>query len=271
VSHAIQSSSLSEAWLQASQYLLQQPGGKAVNLVVTFDGALAEVNGIRSALDAYGAAHRGDDGRPYSVDTVANTLFPIGLYAPHLGRGAAAQHLWRNHALAMRMQARLRVVDRDNYFNRLACYPGSEGPINQLDKVIRRLQGQSGQAGPLSSAYELALSNPDMDGDLRLQSPAHDRKIYGFPCLSHISLTFVRPKLHLTALYRNQVFIERAYGNYLGLARLARFIATEIGAEVGEIGCVATHADVELDYGKESLDGLFNRASEWAQAPVGES
>jgi hypothetical protein len=271
MSHTIEAPTLSEAWLKASQYLLDEPGGKAVNLIVAFDGASAEVNGIRSALDEYHAAHRGKDGRPYSVDTVANTLFPIGLYAPHLGPGAAAEHLWKNHALAMRMQARLKVADRDNYFNRLTCYPSSEGSINQLDKIISRLRGQSSLVGPLSSAYELAVSSPDTDADLRLQSPALDRKIYGFPCLSHISLTFVRPKLHLTALYRNQVFIERAYGNYLGLARLAGFVATEIGAEVGEIACVATHADVELGYGKESLERLFTRASVDGQMAVGQS
>ncbi len=271
MSHAIPSSSLSEAWLQASRYLLDQPGGKAVNLSVTFLCGLAEISGVRSALDTYHDTHRGRNGRPYSVDTVANTLFPMGLYAPHLGPGAAAEHLWKNHELAMKMQVRLKATDRDNYFNRLACYPASEGPINQLDKVISRLKGQLGQAGPLSSAYELGLTNPDTDGDLRLQSPAHDRRIYGFPCLSHISLTFVRPKLHLTALYRNQVFIERAYGNYLGLARLATFIATEIGAEVGEIACVATHADIELGYGKESLEELLQRAFDGTHSTAGQS
>lgn len=271
MAYTIQCRTLSEVWLQAAQYLLEQPGGKAVNVIAIFDGGSSEINGVRAALDAYQASRRGDEGRPYSVETVANTLFPLGLYASHLGPGAAAEHLWKNHALAMRMQARLNFVDRDNYFNRLVCYPSAQGPINQLDRVISRLKGQISHAGPLSSAYELAVTSPDTDADLRLQSPAHDRRIYGFPCLSHISLTFVRPKLHLTALYRNQVFVERAYGNYVGLARLANFIATEIGAVVGEIVCVASHADVELGFGRESLEELVARASVNVQAGVAQS
>jgi hypothetical protein len=79
----------------------------------------------------------------------------------------------------------------------------------------------------------------------------------GFPCLSHISLTLHTNPIHLTALYRNQGFLRKAYGNYVGLARLARFFAREVGVRVGEIVCVASHADVELDVaGKRALELL---------------
>ncbi|MGH3868354.1 MAG: hypothetical protein ACRDQ4_19985 [Pseudonocardiaceae bacterium] len=67
-----------------------------------------------------------------------------------------------------------------------------------------------------------------------------------FPCLSHISLTLDEGQLHLHATYRNQSFITRALGNYLGLTRLLGFLANEVGTEVGEVHCTATHADLEL-------------------------
>lgn len=71
--------------------------------------------------------------------------------------------------------------------------------------------------------------------------------------------------IHLTALYRNQGFLRKAYGNYVGLARLARFFAREVGVGVGEIVCVASHADVELDLaGKRALERLA--ADCWAVA-----
>jgi hypothetical protein len=81
----------------------------------------------------------------------------------------------------------------------------------------------------------------------------------GFPCLSHISLTLHESAIHLTALYRNQGFVRKAYGNYVGLARIARFFATEVGVAVGEITCVATHADAEFDVaGKTRLHELVD-------------
>ena len=78
----------------------------------------------------------------------------------------------------------------------------------------------------------------------------------GFPCLSHISLTLYKGRLNMTALYRNQHFIRKAYGNYLGLSRLLRFICREVGCEAGALVCVAAHADAELGNGKRDINKL---------------
>ena len=59
-----------------------------------------------------------------------------------------------------------------------------------------------------------------------------------------MSFTLVRERIHVTALYRNQDFVSRACGNYVGLSRLGLFIAREVGCELGEVLCVASHADV---------------------------
>ena len=82
--------------------------------------------------------------------------------------------------------------------------------------------------------------------------------MYGFPCLSHISLTLVGGRLSMTALYRNQTFIARAYGNYVGLSRLLTFIADQTDTECGEIEVVATHADAELELGRQRIGRLVD-------------
>ena len=121
-----------------------------------------------------------------------------------------------------------------------------QGP-NQLEDLIVRMERQLALVGPKSSIYELALST--VTGDLRIQLPDRDRSIMGFPCLSHISLTMNDDTVHLTAQYRNQHFIRKALGNYVGLSHLCRFVATEVGLEAGNVCCVAAHADAELGLG----------------------
>ena len=85
----------------------------------------------------------------------------------------------------------------------------------------------------------------------------------GFPCLSHISVTLFQGRLELTAVYRNQHFITKAYGNYVGLADLQAFIAAEAGCPVGDLLCVATHADAEIGseggLGRNALEHLAGR------------
>ena len=50
----------------------------------------------------------------------------------------------------------------------------------------------------------------------------------------------------MTALYRNHYFISRAYGNYLGLGWLLKFIADAAEKKAGELLCVSSLANLEL-------------------------
>jgi hypothetical protein len=60
----------------------------------------------------------------------------------------------------------------------------------------------------------------------------------------------------MTAHYRNHYFVERAYGNYLGLGRLLVFIAHEAGLEPGRLLCVSGHA---------VLDGTTSEVLKWIE------
>lgn len=242
---AIEAPNITVAWLAAMEYLLSEPKQKAVNLAVAFS-SIHEAPAVRSVLDDFLAtAARRRREALYPVETVASTLFPEEWYVPDRAEHPR-RHLYECHALAQRVHKRL-TGEAETYFNRLVHYPTNDGThVNQLEEQIARLQGQLRTVAPKSSAYEIGVSLP---GDLRVQIPGQDKLYMGFPCLSHISLTLHAGALHMTATYRNQGFLRKAYGNYIGLARLLRFVAREIGVAPGEIMCIATHADAESAVG----------------------
>ncbi len=261
----IRGRNLSHAWLRAMDHLLEV-GGTATNFCVAFSD-YSEERSIREALDDFIAPYQAEGqtkGEMYSVSTVANTIFPTAFYRSGSPGAEARQRLYDLHARAMRVERRMRV--KDNYFNRLVSWPSSDEPLNQLEALVLKLTSEVKARSPKSSRYEVGIEHPEFDavtpgGDMRVQSPEHDKSPMGFPCLSHLSFTLVGGELHLTALYRNQHFIARAYGNYVGLARLVEFVADESGCTLGEILCVATHADAQLRLGKAKVGAMLETAS----------
>lgn len=248
----IQAPTLSSAWARALGATLDA-GGKDVNLVVAWLGC-EEDEDIRVAVDAFLAARRKEflankakgTWTVWSVETVANTIFPIDLYFPDKGNEAIA--VFTDLYLEGREFARS-VSPEGEYCERLVAWPAPEGRVNQLDVLARKLRRvrdrNTAGRGALSSDYELAVAHPLDAFDLRTQVPGKNNSPYGFPCLSHISVTIHRGALHLTAMYRNQHLARKGYGNYLGLSRLGSALANEAGIPLGEVMVVATHADAE--------------------------
>jgi thymidylate synthase len=244
---------LSRAWLAAMELMRQD--GEAVNLNVAWQGGGTEEPAVRRQLDQF------LNGYPdvFGVETVADTIFPEAFYHPHLGKEEALSRLFELNNDAMRLHRRRKDPnDRETYFNRLVNYPSADGPFNQLEFIVSRLKTKVGQARAVSSAYELGLSTT---AEMRVQAPGADRNYMRFPCLSHISITLSghhHKVINLTATYRNQTFISRAYGNYLGLSRLAEAIAHQTDGELGEIQCIATHASAEYgDFNKRPVKNLI--------------
>jgi hypothetical protein len=50
----------------------------------------------------------------------------------------------------------------------------------------------------------------------------------------------------MTAFYATQTIFSRAYGNYVGLARLGRFLAHEMKLELTRVTCIANVAQLGL-------------------------
>jgi hypothetical protein len=251
-------SDIGGAWLNAFAQLLEAPTDGMVNLTVTIEQPMMEDRGVRYELE-HAIARLRDTGapgfhRPQSVHTVANTLFPISLYR-------------RGHADAFFRNATVGQVGRGGkptswqpsgtYIGRLIRYPIADGrsTINQLEIMLDRLRSANRK-----DYYELGMEQPVADelnsrghvsctsglhDGMPIYLPGFDNQIRGGQCLSHISLTLIQNRLSLTALYRHQVYVSRAYGNYLGLARLLAFLAYESGRDVGEIMVVASHADID--------------------------
>ena len=86
---------------------------------------------------------------------------------------------------------------------------------------------------------------------------ATDERTRGFPCLTHIDLTLLDGQLHCTAVYRHQFLIEKAYGNFVGLAALLQFLCQQGGCTVGELVVHATLADAQPGKLGRSIDALI--------------
>ena len=250
----IQAPNLSQAWARALRSTVDA-GGKDINLTVSWRGSNEDPQ-IRAAVDEFLAARRKEflarkakagQWTVWSVETVANTIFPADLYLPAKGDDAIA--FFAELYLEGREFARA-VSPEGEYCERLVAWPGLDGPVNQLEVLSRKLRRirdrDRGTHGALSSDYELALAHPADAFDLRIQAPGLNNSPLGFPCLSHVSVTLHDGELHLAAMYRNQHLTRKGYGNYLGLTRLGSALANEAGLPLGEVVVMATHADAEV-------------------------
>ena len=172
--------------------------------------------------------------RPHekSVETVANTIFPIYHYYRY-----GAPDFFDIFSERVLKKVRKNCRWSGYYFERMISVPRPDGePINQLWDIVERMKSASVKA---NNKFELSLFDPDRDVD---GSP------YGGQCLSFLSFKLLPgdPKtLTLTALYRNHYYIEKLLGNLIGLGRLMEFVAREAGLRVGNLTVVSTHATID--------------------------
>ena len=115
---------------------------------------------------------------------------------------------------------------------------------------------------------ETAHEGARWDDGMPVYLPGFDNQVRGGQCLSHVSLTLTENRLAMTALYRHQVYVARAYGNYLGLARLLAFLAYESGREIGELMVVASHADIDTT--RSVARSLYSRAVDASGSDIAE-
>jgi hypothetical protein len=247
VSVFVRGSDIGSSWLEAYKQL--QATGHAVNLAVAIDEPLREDVGVRQAIEKELVRLREKNvsssfKSPQSMHTVANTIFPVGLYRPE--REGAAQRFFENVLRGEEKRSTAKSRQWGTYIGRLVAYPSPTGKAtNQLAVILENLNR------PLEykDRYEIPLSVPGeacvtSTADALLHGDgAFDRfRAQGGPCLAHISLTSFDGRLSMTALYRAHAYETRAYGNFLGLGRLLAFFANESDREVGDLLVVASHA-----------------------------
>jgi hypothetical protein len=218
----IQDSDLSRLWARAFLEAMKPGRREILPLVVTVTGfaddQLAENPVIRCALDEV-LLKMGE----FSCDTVASTIFPQSLWNPEQSR----DQLFKRYR---RILPRLKKMEKRNryglYFERLMAF----GPqkINQLDHIISTYQGGNHRR----SSLQASIFDPAVDHTNQRQR--------GFPCMQQVAFApYGDGELAITGFYAIQHLFERAYGNYLGLCNLGRFVAHELDLRLTQMTCVA--------------------------------
>ena len=235
----VEDNNLSVAWAKVFLRVFQEGEISPVVVVVKDigDDGPEENLQIRSTLDQL----LEEDGKGLSCNTVANTIFP-SIWNPNANR----QELYDRYRCIL---PRLRKDRRNRYglyFQRLISYGGSgdgNNGVNQLEHIIQTWH----KGNHRRTALQAGLFDPLKDHT--------DQPVRGFPCLQQVSFArYGDDGLSITGYYATQFVVERAYGNYLGLCRLGRFMAHEMGLRFGQMTCIAT--PVMLYRTKKSVKGL---------------
>jgi hypothetical protein len=232
----VEADNLSAAWVEAVDLVRPMRKRSAMHLVVRIADPTREITPIRLLADQLLKR-----GQVQPIDTVRNTIFPAA-WAKRLPEPADLASYYLSKYDTIR-RLRRHKNGSGTYFGRIVAYPDPNGPVDQLTTTVSKLRKQK-SGGHKSSMYEINIWKP---GDLP--------QGIGFPCMSFMSFHLDDNRLFLTAHYRNQYLIERAYGNYLGLAQLQCYVAAAAGLTPAELMIVAGHATVDTP-GKANLTAI---------------
>ena len=124
------------------------------------------------------------------------------------------------------------------YFDRMINYDTPKGAVDQLGQIIDNIKNRSKIHG---SSFVMVIPQPHKDIN----------KLMGAPCLNYITIQVEKNKsaknqriINMLAVYRNHDFTERAYGNYMGLCDLLKYISIESNSSCGCLTCISSHAYV---------------------------
>jgi hypothetical protein len=233
----VSESNLSIAWAKTFLALMnpnsniRHPSIVIVNNLAQGDSP--EHNGIRSALDSELRRH-GES----SCLTVANTIFPRSMWNPNTQDDA--KQLFKRYEGAWPGIRKCPANRNGVYFRRLTAFQTKEQqgpskvqhgpPINQLQFIIDTYRDKGNHR---KSALQASILDPTRDHT--------DNRVKGFPCMQQVSFTPLDDNaLSVTGYYATQYQFEKAYGNYLGLYWLGRFMAKQLGLQLSQVVCVAS-------------------------------
>jgi hypothetical protein len=207
----------------------------------TPDGRAAEVPEIRAAVDAFLAAQEKND-----TENVAFTIFPQRYWEMSGGDRKAFFDLYIESF--QRIQSyNPRNNKRGSYFQRLIdLNGGGEGP-NQLEWMIEEFHAFP--KSRRSSKFQATTFDPARDHT--------SSKFLEFPCLQQISFIFEGETLHLNAFYATQQIARKAYGNYLGLARLGAFMASQMGLRFEQLNLYVGAAQMDISKSDPDIEALM--------------
>lgn len=239
-----------EGWIKIVEHLDQQPDDIDFNVMLDIAQPL---NVPKQQWPGYKLVDQFlKKGNVQPLETVANTIFPDGLY-----RKKGIKGLFE--AYPDLVYPRIKPAKENKwgtYFHRMVRRTGHDGkPFNPLFGVMSRLADGVKSKTPMRARYELNVL--DMFADLSTSDPglSGDTYLMGGPCLSHLSFK-LRPSGHisLTAFYRSHYYMERALGNFIGLSNLLKFVSKEAGAQAGSLTIISSYAKLDCGDGWGIVD-----------------
>jgi len=182
-----------------------------------------------------------------SSRTIANTIFPNSLWTPKALDNA--EDLYARYDRIWTTIAKCPANSKGVYFRRLIAYfpeglPASSEPVNQLKHVIETFRGGNHR----HSALQASIFDPTRDHTNSRQR--------GFPCLQQVAFDTSEGELGVTGFYALQHHVPKAYGNYLGLCWLGRFMAHQMGLRLSQVTCIASSLKLGDGCTKSGLEPL---------------
>jgi thymidylate synthase len=131
---------------------------------------------------------------------------------------------------------------RGSYFQRLVDLNGGGKGPNQLKWLLDEYDQHPNSRR--ASKFQATTFDPARDHS--------STSLLEFPCLQQVSFTFDDGALQMNAFYATQQIARKAYGNYLGLARLGAFVANQMKLRFEQLNIFIGIA--QMDIGKTHAD-----------------
>jgi hypothetical protein len=186
----------------------------------------------------------------FSIHTVAETIFPLDEYLRNGAKGVFNE-----------LPDKIRAIQKGrsdsnwgSYAYRFLRQQDAQGEIfNPLEELVAKIAAH----GKYRASFELNAGRP-LEEDIPIYDAVTDRtRLYGGPCLSHLSIKVHDGKVRLNATYRSHYYVRRLLGNLVGLGRLQYFLAKETKLEIGTLTINSTFA--RLDSGQTKSCGGWSK------------
>ncbi|MBB5411036.1 hypothetical protein HDG34_004993 [Paraburkholderia sp. HC6.4b] len=242
--------SVGEAWIDGLQGMLNLQGDVGYMLVTEIGAPTIQGPHDREIARQVDAMLR--RARKQPVQAVSNTLFPQDVASRFTAPLMYRHYLDEVYPLLKQERANW----WGTYAHRLFERTQANGTvINPLDRMIRKMAASVRRGRVVRSHHELSLVDPDLEiaiADPTLPGMTSTRS---GPCLSHLSFKVPdRTRVDLIAFYRTHYFVEKALGNFVGLARLLNFVAREAGLNAGTLTVISSCAKLDLPAGTTRAD-----------------
>lgn len=225
--HLIEADSLGRAWLAMCDYVLANHN-EVRNLTVAINHPLSIDPLLHGSVEAFCRSQG-----LLTPKHVAYAIFPEGLARRH-----GAPNLFTAYNRTRGFFDHVKT-SWGTYFRRMTQYDGQHGPVNQLSRIIDAINSRMACH---RAAYTMLIQQPG----------GENVRPRGGPCLNYLALQIEpgEPRtISLLAVYRNHDVVERAYGNFLGLGWLLRFLCGETNSTVGQLTCLSAHAYINRSIG----------------------